>query len=144
MLRQVLLLQRDVPKATRFYQEGLGLRVKVLTERWAELEAGSTTLALTAVEGCVQFSRPLYAMEQFCYSPDGMSGPTDLHREAYCTTGYTPFLSFSVVDLQQTVSNMLQLGATLDGPIKYPGNGKVAAVRAPDGQMLSLYEADAT
>ncbi|DBA69576.1 hypothetical protein WJX79_010726 [Trebouxia sp. C0005] len=115
MLRQVLLLQRDVPKATRFYQEGLGLRVKVLTERWAELEAGSTTLALKAVEG-----------------------------EAYCTTGYTPFLSFSVVDLQQTVSNMLQLGATLDGPIKYPGNGKVAAVRAPDGQMLSLYEADAT
>ncbi len=144
LLRQVLLLQRDVPKATRFYQEGLGLRVKVLTERWAELEAGSTTLALKAVEGCVQFSRPLYAMEQFCYSPDGMSGPTDLHREAYCTTGYTPFLSFSVVDLQQTVSNMLQLGATLDGPIKYPGNGKVAAVRAPDGQMLSLYEADAT
>lgn len=52
MLRQVLLLQRDVPKATRFYQEGLGLRVKVLTERWAELDAGSTTLALKAVEGC--------------------------------------------------------------------------------------------
>jgi len=49
-----------------------------------------------------------------------------------------------VVDLQQTVSNMLQLGATLDGPIKYPGSGKVAAVRAPDGQMLSLYEADAS
>lgn len=53
MLRQVLLLQRDVPKATKFYQEGLGLRVKVLTERWAELDAGSTTLALKAVEGCV-------------------------------------------------------------------------------------------
>ena len=52
MLRQVLLLQRDVPKAARFYQEGLGLRVKVLTERWAELDAGSTTLALKAVEGC--------------------------------------------------------------------------------------------
>ncbi len=54
MLRQVLLLQRDVPKATRFYQEGLGLKVKVLTERWAELDAGSTTLALKAVEGYVR------------------------------------------------------------------------------------------
>ena len=64
-------------------------------------------------------------------------------REAYCTTGYTPFLSFNVADLQQTVSIMLQLGGTLDGPIKYPGSGKVAAVRAPDGQMLSLYESDA-
>ena len=51
MLRQILLLQRDVPKAARFYQEGLGLKVKVLTERWAELDAGSTILALKAVEG---------------------------------------------------------------------------------------------
>ena len=65
---------------------------------------------------------------------------SDLCREAYCTTGYTPFLSFQVVDLQQTVSNMLQLGGTLDGAIKYPASGKVAAIRAPDGQMLSLHE----
>lgn len=71
-----------------------------------------------------------------------VSASGDLLREAYCTTGYTPFLSFKVLDLQQTVSNMLQLGATLDGPIKYPGSGRVAAVRAPDGQMLSLYEPD--
>lgn len=56
MLRQVLLLQRDVPKATKFYKEGLGLRVKVLTERWAELDAGSITLALKAVEGCARLS----------------------------------------------------------------------------------------
>lgn len=61
MLRQVLLLQRDVPKATKFYQEGLGLRVKVLTERWAELDAGSTTLALKAVEGCE--SLPAYLQQ---------------------------------------------------------------------------------
>lgn len=51
MLRQVLLLQRDVPKATKFYQDGLGLKVMVLTERWAELDAGSVTVALKAVEG---------------------------------------------------------------------------------------------
>lgn len=65
MLRQVLLLQRDVPKATRFYQEGLGLRVKVLTERWAELDAGSTTLALKAVEGCVMHMNTAGNSEQF-------------------------------------------------------------------------------
>ena len=56
MLRQILLLQRDVPKAAKFYQEGLGLPVKVLTERWAELDAGCTTLALKAVEGFVRLS----------------------------------------------------------------------------------------
>lgn len=67
MLRQVLLLQRDVPKATRFYQEGLGLRVKVLTERWAELDAGSTTLALKAVEGCVMNMSAAGNSEQFSW-----------------------------------------------------------------------------
>ena len=50
-LRYVLLLQKDVPKAALFYSQGLGLTVKVLTERWAELQAGSTTIALKAVEG---------------------------------------------------------------------------------------------
>lgn len=59
MLRQILLLQRDVPKAVKFYQEGLGLPVKVLTERWAELDAGTTTLALKAVEGFVSLAVPL-------------------------------------------------------------------------------------
>lgn len=57
-LRYVLLLQRDVPKAATFYSRGLGLKVKVLTERWAELEAGSTTLALKAVDGCVRRLSP--------------------------------------------------------------------------------------
>ena len=54
-LKYVLLLQRDVPKAAKFYTQGLGLRLKVLTERWAELEAGSTTIALKAVDGCGSF-----------------------------------------------------------------------------------------
>ena len=30
--------------------------------------------------------------------------------------------------------------ALLHGPIKYPVQGKVAAVRAPDGHMLGLFE----
>lgn len=50
-LKYVLLLQRDVPRAAVFYSQGLGLRLKVLTERWAELDAGATTIALKAVEG---------------------------------------------------------------------------------------------
>jgi catechol 2,3-dioxygenase-like lactoylglutathione lyase family enzyme len=50
-LRYVLLLQRDLHKAVRFYGDGLGLPVKVVTERWAELAAGSSTLALKATDG---------------------------------------------------------------------------------------------
>lgn len=51
-LRYVLLLQRDLQKAVRFYGDGLGLPVRVVTERWAELTAGPSTLALKATEGC--------------------------------------------------------------------------------------------
>ena len=50
-LRYVLLLQRDLPKALRLYEQGLGLPVKVVTERWAELTAGRSTLALKAADG---------------------------------------------------------------------------------------------
>ena len=50
-LRYVLLLQRDLQKAVRFYEQGVGLPVRVVTERWAELAAGRTTLALKAAEG---------------------------------------------------------------------------------------------
>lgn len=111
-LRQVLLLQRDVAKAAHFYSQGLGLGVKVVTERWAELQAGGTCIALKAVDG-----------------------------EACVTTGYTPFLCFTVTDLQGTVQRMLSLGASMDGSIQYAAQGKVATMRAPDGHMLSLYEA---
>ena len=58
-LKYILLLQRDVPKAASFYSEGLGLSVRVLSERWAELEAGGSTIALKAVEG--------YATSPFAY-----------------------------------------------------------------------------
>ena len=49
-------------------------------------------------------------------------------REAYASTGYTPFLAFTVGELQGTVQRLLALGATLDGPIKYSQGGKVAPV----------------
>lgn len=50
-LRYVLLLQRDVGKAAKFYSEGVGLQLKVLTERWAELQSGPATIALKAADG---------------------------------------------------------------------------------------------
>eukprot|EP00245_Coleochaete_scutata_P005239 TRINITY_DN18655_c0_g1_i1.p1 TRINITY_DN18655_c0_g1~~TRINITY_DN18655_c0_g1_i1.p1 ORF type:complete len:118 (-),score=19.53 TRINITY_DN18655_c0_g1_i1:66-419(-) len=111
VLKYIMLLQRDVPKAARFYGEGLGLKVNVCTERWAELQSGGMKLALKQVDS-----------------------------EAHCTTGYSPFLSFNVEDLHSTVTRLISMGAVLDGPIRYPTHGKVASMRAPDGHMLGLYE----
>mmetsp|Transcript_16932 Transcript_16932/g.30234 ORF Transcript_16932/g.30234 Transcript_16932/m.30234 type:complete len:124 (+) Transcript_16932:253-624(+) len=114
-LRSVILLQRDVAKAAKFYSEGLGLRISVLTERWAELKGDgpkdTTALSLKAVDG-----------------------------EAFCSVGYSPFLQFTVRDMDSTLPRLLSLGGLLDGPIKYPVEGKVAAVRAPDGHMIGLFE----
>lgn len=49
-LVSVLLLQRNVPRAAQYYSL-VGFRVAVLTESWAELEAGATKLLLKSQEG---------------------------------------------------------------------------------------------
>jgi catechol 2,3-dioxygenase-like lactoylglutathione lyase family enzyme len=51
-LKYVMLLQRDVPRAVAFYQQGLGMKATVVTERWAELQSGPFKLALKAADGC--------------------------------------------------------------------------------------------
>lgn len=42
--------------------------------------------------------------------------------------------------MDQTVPRLIQLGASLDGAIRYEPYGKMASLRSPDGQMIGLYE----
>jgi hypothetical protein len=56
VLRHIMLLQRDVPQAAKYYGEGLGLTVRVVTEKWAELDAGGATIALKHAGGFVTIS----------------------------------------------------------------------------------------
>ncbi|KAK7853757.1 uncharacterized protein LOC112038744 [Quercus suber] len=109
--RWILQLHKDVPKAARFYSEGLDLTVNVCTLRWAELQSGPLKLAL-------------------------MQSPND----HVVQNGYSSLLSFTVTDINSTVTKLMTLGAELDGPIKYEIHGKVAALRCIDGHMLGLYE----
>lgn len=128
VLRHVLLLQRDVPAAAKFYRDGLGLVVNVCTERWAEL--GNSPSQSDASGGDHQetaVTETVIALKH-------------VDSEAHRSTGYSPILSFTVSDLDKTVNNLLRAGASLDGPILYPSRGKVAALRAPDGHMLGLFE----
>jgi len=39
--------------------------------------------------------------------------------------GYSSMLSFTVADINYTVTKLMTLGAELDGPIKYEFHGKV-------------------
>ncbi|XP_047323608.1 uncharacterized protein LOC124927262 [Impatiens glandulifera] len=109
--RWLLQLHKDVPKAARFYSEGLGFTVNVCTHRWAELESGPLKLAL-------------------------------MHTSSENTSqkGYSSLLSFTVTDINSTVTKLMTLGAEMDGSIKYEIHGKVAAMKCVDGHMLGLYE----
>jgi len=39
--------------------------------------------------------------------------------------GYSSMLSFTVADINKTVTKLMALGAEMDGPIKYEIHGKV-------------------
>ncbi|XP_057510862.1 uncharacterized protein LOC130793258 isoform X1 [Actinidia eriantha] len=111
-LRWIVQLHKDVPKAAKFYSEGLDLTINVCTLRWAELQSGPLKLALL-------------------HSPS----------EHTMQKGYSSLLSFTVTDMNNTVSKLMALGAELDGPIKYEIHGKqVAAMRCVDGHMVGLHE----
>ncbi|KAI8536414.1 hypothetical protein RHMOL_Rhmol10G0255100 [Rhododendron molle] len=109
--RWILQLHKDVPKAAKFYSKGLDFTVNVCTLRWAELQSGPLKLALL-------------------HSPS----------EPPPQKGYSSVLSFTVTDINNTVTKLMALGAELDGPIKYEIHGKVAAMRCVDGHMVGLHE----
>lgn len=109
--RWLLQLHNDVPRAARFYSQGLDFTVNVCTLRWAELQSGSLKLAL-------------------------MQSNSDFVPQK----GYSSLLSFTVTDINSTVTKLMALGAEMDGSIKFEFHGKVAAIRCPDGHMLGLYE----
>ena len=97
--------------------------VNVCTERWAELgDARPTSDASTSPPTVIA----LKAVD------------SEAQRSAY---EVLPVLNFTVGDLDATVGATTSFaGAVLDGPIRYPPRVRVAALRAPDGHMLGLFE----
>ncbi len=63
-----------------------------------------------------------------------------LHSAEGANGGSSPILSFQVDNVEQRVNQLESLGATLEGPIREPSFGKVAAMRTPDGHLVSLLE----
>ena len=114
----------SLAKATEFYHQGLGLAVTRATDEWTEL-----------VEPVVQDNT-----EQEVPPPRVSISLQAVSSEAQVTTGYSPLLQFETNDMDTTIARCVQMGGHLDGPIQYQAHGKVAALRAPDGQMIGLYE----
>ena len=55
-------------------------------------------------------------------------------------SGSSPILSFHVDDVYATIAKLEEKGATLEGNVREPSFGKVAAMRTPDGSILSLLQ----
>ncbi len=60
--------------------------------------------------------------------------------EAPVAGGDSLILSFHVDDIQAAIATLEQLGAQLEGRVREPSFGKVAAVRTPDGHLVSLLQ----
>ena len=55
-------------------------------------------------------------------------------------SGSSPILSFHVDDVHATIASLKDKGATLEGDVREPSFGKVAAMRTPDGSIISLLQ----
>jgi predicted enzyme related to lactoylglutathione lyase len=72
---------------------------------------------------------------------DANGTPIILHGvESAPETGSSPILSFHVDDLLAAIAKLEALGGTLEGRVREPSFGKVAAVRTPEGHLVSLLQ----
>ncbi|EGD80889.1 hypothetical protein PTSG_01474 [Salpingoeca rosetta] len=113
-LASVLLLVRCVQSSVRVYTEALGLPAVHVSEDVAEVDVGGSTSLL------------LQRVEQ--------------GAEAPLSTGYSPFLNFQVTDFDDVIGKLIQQGAHMDGAIKFPPTGRIAAFKTPDGHMIGVQE----
>jgi len=141
-----------VAESVNFYQNALGMTVIRHTDDFAELVCGvsgtsddsSLLASISSSPSPTSKIPPPLTSQTSSKSPTGI--PTfrisikSVEDEACLSHGYTPFLSFDVDDMDSTIVRCLQMGGRLDGSIQYPAHGKVAALRAPDGHMIGLYE----
>jgi lactoylglutathione lyase len=113
----VILHVRNVEKATTFYRDVLGLKVKIEDGAWVELDTGKTVLALHGDDDAAFPAEP--------------KGPT-------CVV-------FGVEDIHGTYEHLKKAGVTFDEPPKKvcdagPGQiGMGADFKDLDGNTLSIF-----
>ena len=88
-LSRIVLMVRGnegVAAAANFYHKALGLAVQRVTDEWAELDAGhDVTLHVQATYG-----------------------------EGQLSTGYSPVMTFEVMDMDQTIASCAQAGGAFE------------------------------
>lgn len=104
------LIVRDVPEATSFFTDFVGLTARVAEERYAEIDAGALTLML---------------------SPEAMV-PTKPAQGI--------ILHFRVEDVHQAIKDARARGAAvLREPDTMPWGWESAMIRGPEGIVVDFY-----
>ncbi|MEO0854481.1 MAG: VOC family protein, partial [Cyanobacteria bacterium J06648_11] len=62
------------------------------------------------------------------------------HAPGGANCGEATILSFNVEDIHAALAELEAVGGTLEGTIREPSFGKVAAVRSPEGHLISLLQ----
>ena len=112
----------DLEKATRFYCDGLGLRVGRRFEGWTEL---------------VGAAAPIYLLPKKAGTPVSPAAQQtrDFHRH------WTPVhLDFVVSDIGKAIARAVAAGATREGDTSNHAYGKLALMADPFGNGFCLIE----
>jgi catechol 2,3-dioxygenase-like lactoylglutathione lyase family enzyme len=111
----------DLEKGTRFYCEGLGLRVGRRFDGWIELVGGAAPIyLLPKVKGTEAF-------------PNGT-------RRDYARHWTPVHLDFVVVNIREAIQRALAAGATLERDATTHAYGKLALLADPFGNGFCLME----
>ena len=114
-LRNLILIAQNPAKTANFLVKTVGLVIKHESAAMIELRDSRDILPIIVK------------------SADGLS-PSVL------STGYSPVMTFDVPNMEASITKAIELGAMLDGGIKYPVYGKFASIRSPEGFMIGLFE----
>ena len=112
-LGPLVFLTRNVAQTCGFFVEVLGLKTVHLTPNYAELQDSlKSTLILRKSDS-----------------------------EAFCATGFSPLVTFQVLDFKATLEAIKKNGGRLDGaPVQDTQMGWIVAFRSPDGHMFAITE----
>ena len=113
-LSSLTLIVRNLKQATFFYQHGLNLDPISHTEDFVMLKVPET---------------------------DVFVGLQQATQESQLSIGYSPLIHFEVKSgVDETIHQLIKMGASLDGKILYEVHGRSATLRTPDGHMIGLFQ----
>jgi len=110
----------DLEKATRFYCDGLGLRVGRRFDGWTEL---------------VGAAAPIYLLPKAAGTP---ASPKSAQQRDYARHWTPVHLDFVVTDIRKALARALAAGATLERDVTQHAYGELALLADPFGNGFCL------